>query len=541
VAAELERDEVGEHRGALGLRGMRRALALGCLLALVFLSTAEANAKPAEVEVGRVSVTAPVHGRSALLVSVSYPIALVGHRLDLRVSMFRGAGGLRQWDLRPLASGGVPRTPERRRRFTFVHRIDLDRELTGEIHRAPLVRVEASGALDANGDGKPELDSTDVSAQVVSGKPARRPLCTTVPQLRAKPGHRVVARLPACTSRRDWHIELQPKHGSARVRGGLVIYRSAAKFRGTDSLRLSSGSPVVFKVGTGSSAVVRALGDSVTAGFGYYDDGSSMPLEDLLECKPGAMTYDDACSSNSAIRSNKAKEVEYAPDYGLANNVSWAAQWANAHGVTNFENLAVSGSEPSDWAPEGQLYATTKRIEAEGPDYILLTLGANPLLSNMLFGIEEMGCAISADIFGGYRECIEEAFEGVHLRASLKSVYSELVAKTQATIFLMQYHLAIPATALAYSATQIAEMGKLMNREIASVAAEVSTSRLQVVAPPHFTSASTSRRSSRRGTPARDLASGSTGRACRTTRARTSCSSCTRSHSARDPSRERRG
>jgi hypothetical protein len=50
----------------------------------------------------------------------------------------------------------------------------------------------------------------------------------------------------------------------------------------------------------------------------------------------------------------------------------------------------------------------------------------------------------------------------------------------------MQYHLAIPSSALLYSVTQIAEMGKLMNETIAEVAQEVSPTRLQVVAPPHF-------------------------------------------------------
>ena len=50
----------------------------------------------------------------------------------------------------------------------------------------------------------------------------------------------------------------------------------------------------------------------------------------------------------------------------------------------------------------------------------------------------------------------------------------------------MQYHLSVPSTALAYSATQIAEMVKLLNREFAAVAAEVNPQRLQVVSPPHF-------------------------------------------------------
>jgi lysophospholipase L1-like esterase len=232
------------------------------------------------------------------------------------------------------------------------------------------------------------------------------------------------------------------------------------------------------------------MGDSVTAGFGYYSDGSLMPFLSLYECKPVGEVLDDACSSNSTATKNGLKEVPYAPDYGLANNVSWAAQWANDYGVTNYKNYAVSGSEPVNWAPGGSLYLTTEKIESEDPDYILMTIGANPILANTLFGLEPMQCALESDIFGGYAECVEEAFESVHLRGELRRLYTNLVEKTHATIYLMQYHLAIPSSALLYSVTQIAEMGKLMNETIAEVAKEVDTvtnsQQLQVVTPPHF-------------------------------------------------------
>ena len=69
----------------------------------------------------------------------------------------------------------------------------------------------------------------------------------------------------------------------------------------------------------------------------------------------------------------------------------------------------------------------------------------------MLFGVDDMGCAIWSDLFGRYRQCIEEAFEGVSLRARLKQLYEDLLANTEATIYLMQYHLSIPSSALAYS------------------------------------------------------------------------------------------
>lgn len=132
------------------------------------------------------------------------------------------------------------------------------------------------------------------------------------------------------------------------------------------------------------------------------------------------------------------------------------------------------------------LYPLTKQVESEDPDYILMTAGANPLLAEMLFGVDHMGCAVFADIFGKYEECIEQAFAEIHLHENLEHLYRDLVKKTSATIYLMQYHLSIPASALAYTASQIAEMAEMMNREIAAVAAAVNPSRLRVVTPPHF-------------------------------------------------------
>ncbi len=464
---------------------MKRAIILACLLGLLAVPVAEASPAPVKVKLGRVAITPPVHGRSSLLVAVSYPIALVGHRLDLRVSLFTGADGIHVWRLRPLASGGAVRSPERRRRFTFIHRIDLGPKLTAEAGGS-LLRAEAKGVLDANRDGVPELTSTDTAVRALPARQSGAAICSTVPQRRVRPGRRLLTALPVCTSPRTWKIARRPRHGSARISDGKLIYHPAAGFRGTDSLRLSGGAAVVLKVDGEHNAVVRAIGDSVTAGFGYYDDGKQMGLLELPECKPGSVTLVDPCSSNSATVNNEAKKVEFAPDYGLSNNISWAAQWANEYGVTNFENLAISGAEPGQWAPGGVLYPLTKQVESENPDYILMTAGANPLLAEMLFGVDHMGCAIFADIFGKYEECIEQAFAGVHLHENLEHLYRDLVKKTTATIYLMQYHLSIPASALAYTATQIAEMAEMMNHEVAAVAAAVNPKRLRVVTPPHF-------------------------------------------------------
>ena len=472
------------------------------LAAALLLLPAPVAAEPVEapVEIGKVRLAKPVDGRSALLVPVRYPVQLIGQRVELRVTLGRpGARAHRSWTVRARAHGGALRTPERRQRFGFVHGIELSRELTRRVRHGLRVEVNADQALDVDRNLTVELRGSDRALQrIPRGHPRR--LCADLPQLRARPGRTLRVKLPPCGVAVRWAVVRNGLHGRARIRDERLIYRPQARFRGTESIELRARTrgarrvaratapvaPVQIKVGLGAGTSVRAIGDSVTAGFGYYDDGSPMPFTSLFSCKPGAKSYDDACSSNSTVRSNAEPAVEYAPDYGLANNVSWVAQWANEHGVSDYANLAVSGSEPSDWTAGGQFHSTAKRVAEEDPDYILLTIGANPLLAEMLFGVDEMGCAIWSDVFGKYRECVEEAFASVGLRANLKELYTELVATTSATIYLMQYHLSVPASALAYSATQIAAMGQMLNEEIASVAAEVHIARLLPVAPPHF-------------------------------------------------------
>lgn len=441
----------------------------------------------ARVEVGKMSLNRKPGGRSILLVPVRYPIEVNGRAVRLRVTIDpRGAGRSVTRRLHTRVHGGALRRPERRRAFTFVHSLSLGPPLTARVEHGARVSVRADGSLDVEGDGEAELPAVDREARLLSLlPPSGPPLCASVPQLRVKPGKRVGLRLPSCSRGVRWRIQRAPRHGGARIVDGRLVYRAEPGFEGSDALRLR-GIPVRFTVAAEGGLTVRALGDSVTAGFGYYDDGSSMTIASLLECRPAAKEFNDACSSNSALTESEPGEVEYAADYGLANNVSWAAQWANAHGITDYKNFAISGSEPKNWAPGGEFHSTTEQILDEDPDYVVLTMGANPLLSEMLFGIDNIGCAVSADILGGYRECVERAFREVSLRENLQKLYADLVENSSATILLMQYHLSVPSVALAYSATQIAEMGNLLNREIASVAAEVNPRRLRVVAPPHF-------------------------------------------------------
>jgi lysophospholipase L1-like esterase len=523
------------------------AVLLGALAVLLLVAgSAGAAAKtrklktihpPTKVSVGRVALAQTSSGRDALLVAVRYPIQAAGRVMttSVRLNVPEAVIG----EVIPTrVSAGDLRRPDRRRTFVFVHQVDLAPTVTRAIQaaaregRAAKVQVSVDGRIDVDDDGVPELSSQATAHRRVRapGPVARRrgaatfatggkragasgaggrtrgasgaPLCGDIPTQVVAPKSETTIPLPACTAPLKWSVLAGSGSGtgpSATISGGALHIKTGSAL-GAERVKLN-GATAVLKVTTNAGEesppaagptqpVVRAMGDSVTAGFGYYSDGSLMPFLSLYECKPVGEVLDDACSSNSTATKNGLTEVPYASDYGLSNNVSWAAQWANEYGVTNYKNYAVSGSEPVNWAPGGSLYGTTQKIESEDPDYILMTIGANPILANTLFGAGPMECALESDIVGGYSECVEEAFESVHLRAELKSLYTDLVQKTHATIYLMQYHLSIPSSALLYSVTQIAEMAKLMNEAIAEVAKEVDATtgsqRLQVVAPPHF-------------------------------------------------------
>jgi lysophospholipase L1-like esterase len=481
----------------------RTAIALALVVVLLFPAAAGARGSVAKVRVAAVHLAEPRGRQNALLVPVSYPIQLAERRARLTVTLLSGGRKLRRLHLAQRITAGARRVPERRPRFTFVHRVPVGSRVASLARRGLLsARVQVEARLDVDGDGHAEAKRRDRGGGRVHRPGVFGGVCSSSPRRHIRPGTRLVVALPQCDSRRGWALVSRVKHGQVEFRRGKLIYRARRRFRGTQTIELvslpklaigraSNFRPLQFvdvpvTVGTAKGAVVRALGDSVTAGFGYFSNGKQMTIGQLFGCRPAEKEFNDACSSNSLNTSGSKGKVEYAPDYGLSNDVSWAAQWSNEHGITNYANFAISGSEPSNWAPGGEFHSTTERIESEDPDYILMTMGANPLLSNMLFGIDNMGCAIESDITGGYRECIEGAFAEVHLQENLKKLYADLVEHTSATIYLMQYHLSIPSVALAYSATQIAEMGKLLNREIAAVAAQVSPLRLRVVAPPHF-------------------------------------------------------
>jgi len=217
---------------------------LSLMLALVglLIPTSPAGARQADeqtIEIGRVSVGTTADGRTSFLVPIRYGIQLAGRAVETRVWLNSG-GVERNWVIHDRLSSGRRRSPERRRSFVFVHRIDFGRTLAEQLGGKAWVRVVSPNRIDVDGDGKYELGV--VSAAVRPVTQARRRLCSSIPRLRVRPGRTISVPLPACGERHGWTLsDLQ--HGRARIRSGRLVYRAPRRFRGSVEIKLVEAVP----------------------------------------------------------------------------------------------------------------------------------------------------------------------------------------------------------------------------------------------------------------------------------------------------------
>ena len=220
---------------------------------------------------------------------------------------------------------------------------------------------------------------------------------------------------------------------------------------------------------------MRAIGDSVTAAFGYYANGGLMSPVDLLSCKPGDVVS-NRCSSNSDEGPGYVGPPEWSADFGLANNVSWAAQFANGlqdgERVTApdmFQNRAVTGSAPSDWLPGGILNDQLDAVVAENPELIAFTMGANPLLTDILLTTAGEECAFTRSV-AALEACIQPFFEQEQLLPRLQQFYAAVLEAPDSTVVTFQYPLAVPSANL-FSTWQLEAMTDYFNAQIATAVA----------------------------------------------------------------------
>lgn len=315
------------------------------------------------------------------------------------------------------------------------------------------------------------------------------------------------------------HIAIQNVPGAPDSGILTVPYKPKIGFAGVDKMKIVTGKyDFNFEI-TVKPFLMRAIGDSVTAGFGYYDDGSSMtpdawglPGDQRLDpivlagCKPLGEFLSDRCSSNSTARFLFGdRRVPWSGDYGYANNVSWAAQLAHIVGVPatqkaggidyrTYANFAITGSEPCDWAGicshSGAANADAEiEMARSGVDLTVMTLGANPLLSELLLDhageCEEMARKYKLN------ECVEKYVAKVALRSRMKqAILRNIVFNETNHILVMQYPTMWPAISI-YSPQMIESMVHIINVEIASAVSDVLENprfkgRVALARPPEF-------------------------------------------------------
>jgi lysophospholipase L1-like esterase len=286
-----------------------------------------------------------------------------------------------------------------------------------------------------------------------------------------------------------------PRRGAASIAGGergiaLVRYRAPAAVGGTDAMRFRA-------TGAGGSATavlnvavrpftMRAIGDSVTAGFGFLGDGTPMSVLQFPFCIPPAQ-LNDRCSSNSSNGPGSGGPAAWSPDFGYGDGVAWPAQFARANAIPSsaFENRAVSGSTPADWLPGGQLDNTLAGVVADDPDLTVLTLGANPLLDIFLIG-KGIGCDFTLGE-AAFAACLQRVITQQQLVPRLRAVVARLLLAPGNRVVVSQYHQAIPASSV-FSVSSLRILAQVLNANVARAVqgAPGFGSRVFLMSPPLF-------------------------------------------------------
>jgi lysophospholipase L1-like esterase len=387
-----------------------------------------------------------------------------------------------------------------RRQFRLTHQIVLGRAASRRALSAGRLRVAANATqvVRAGGRGLVGPRRTDREASVarvveVPSVSRSRPRCEAA-TLRAS--YSRTTRLSIVCMGEGVRVRLgaRPRQGRAQLVSStgsraVVTYRPSPRFVGADRLmlratagRASTSTAVRIAV---QPYKLRALGDSVTAGFGYLGDGTEMLLP--LGCTP-LDTPNDRCSSNSNNGINSDSPLAWSPDFGLSNRVAWPAQFAVTAGLTGndrYENRAVSGTTATDWA-SGFLHSTLQGIVADMPDLVVFTLGGNPLLDDFLFNNSPCDPSLNGDAL---RACVQSLIDQNLIVPNIQSVLLQLLAAPNTRVVVSQYHLALPSLLVnvVYQPEQLESMIDVVNQNISQAASDPRFGgRVFVMTPPRF-------------------------------------------------------
>jgi lysophospholipase L1-like esterase len=153
---------------------------------------------------------------------------------------------------------------------------------------------------------------------------------------------------------------------------------------------------------------VRAIGDSVPAGFGLGGES----LLDLLRCARRMPT--SACDHplGEAYPAIFARGLNAEDTGGLP---------------VSFDNHAVSGAVPGQFLPGGRFNGRTKLVLVSDPDAIVVTVGADDLLADKL-------CALRG------RRCARRLLQRANTTENVAALLRIFARGTGAEVYLVLYH-----------------------------------------------------------------------------------------------------
>jgi hypothetical protein len=166
--------------------------------------------------------------------------------------------------------------------------------------------------------------------------------------------------------------------------------------------------------------------------------------------------------------------------------------------MTNYINMAVTGSTPEDWS-QGALHGRLAQVIAANADLTLMTLGANPVLRGFYTSFSNVACLFSlsnpfeseARLLERVHDCTLKEFDKARSGAALRAVYRELLERDPSNhVLVLAYHTPWPVAfpLRHYIRTkEVAEVIRTLNEQIQGAVAAVAPDfpgRLSLVATP---------------------------------------------------------
>lgn len=319
------------------------------------------------------------------------------------------------------------------------------------------------------------------------------PVCSHAP-IRVTRGatRRIVVRCSGATSMRMMGA---PRRGRAtRIAGpaGMLTMDYTAPMSGTDSIPMQAtggggtsggNQPIVTR-----GVTMRVIGDSLSAGYGFYGDGTPWTFLDFPKCTPAKTNHNDRCTSNSSLGKGATGPLAFLPDYGYANQVAWPAQLASRLGImtgSTYKNLAVTGATPAEFDTGGGLAGLTTSVVADNPDVSIMALGANPVFASFLFG-QGHRCDREPDD-AAFEACAAAQFTQAGTSTHLAALINQLLLAPASTVLVAQYQTAYPALST-FTAARAMYLDNYLNTLIAQVVQSHPAfgTRLFMLTPPPF-------------------------------------------------------